>query len=684
MLLISRHNSAPVIGPDDETSSFVIRSPLGGSGLRDPASSTNRLRNDPELTPGVLAQLLAGSSIVADALSYSSVQLSWQAPSIISGWTELLIVSSTFGSPVTPLTGRQVVRVPFADPTNTYIDTGLVPGYWRYYSMFLRVPSSNPQYILVARTGALLPAKLAWDEQLWDNTPGWYRRLDSEVGGDSDGPLRRFYSLLGFELDRSVTFADGIRDVYDIDTVAESLLPSIAKQLGVPVEPDIGGDRFRSYIANFSAITRRKATSAGAALLIKSMTGCDSSVSVGKNLLLTPQDANGSTYDGVNSQLGIGGWIGNDSNSIVVPGFGSDYIRCATAGSGSLNVSDWIFNAFYSGVPVTEGNTYTLSGIVRAAATGRVCTLSIVWYGNESVLISTSSAATFTDTTAALGSQPVRSVTAVAPDGALYAVPQVSWAGCAAFEEHELHKLQFELGGAATTWQAPRLITLTVESQRINLCLNPSLAGTLASPPSSWVFGNGTAAVTTDAGAISGTTVCVVTATATGDVSATNSTAWPVTGGDFYSWSIDAKTQDSVPALVNVLWYDVNNVLLPTSTQYPVIVTNSSAFVALSSQAQAPANAATAKLQVVMQSVTVGHTATLDACMIEQGQLGSYFDGDSTTGGSTDFQWEGAQFVTRSHYVANRLAVMSRLTAALGDFMPIGSTWVVATNPAPS
>lgn len=680
MLLITRHTTPAILTPDDETSSFVIRSPLGGSSLRDPSSSTNRLRNDPELAPGVLAQLISGSHLSAVAASYSSAQLVWSAPSFVSGWTDLLITSSTTGSPVTPLTGRSVISVVSTDPTVSYVDTGLSSGYWRYYSMFLRVPASNPQYLLVARTDVLLPARLGWDEQMWEGTPGWYRRLDIEQGGNSDGPLRRFYSLLGFEMDLSVTYADGIKDIYDIDTAPERFLPSIAHQLGVPVEPDIGGDRFRSYIANYSEITRLKATSAGIYLLTKSITGCESSVSVGKNLLLSEQDSNGMLYDGVNASLGIGGWNGDDSNSLVANGLsGAGYLRATAVASGSINVSDNVNNSFYAGVPVKQGLPYTYSVFVRTAVTGRVCTMAINWYGNEGVFISTSTASTFTDT---LGGG-THSFTATSPDGAVYAVPRLSWAGCSASEEHQFINVQVEQAPAFTSYEHPRLITLTVQSRRINLCINPSFAGTLAAAPGDWTFVNGTAAVTTDADAVSGTTVCVATAIADGDVLVSNGAPWPADGGVVYSWNVSAKAQDSGLATASVLWHDASGILLGTSTSVPV-ATASGSFLALSGQAVAPASTVSGRLQVNFESVLSGRTVTLDACLIEQGTIGPYFDGDSANGGASDFEWEGAQFSSRSHYLPNRLAVLSRLTAALGDYMPAGSNWAVATNAPPS
>jgi hypothetical protein len=141
------------------------------------------------------------------------------------------------------------------------------------------------------------------------------------------------------------------------------------------------------------------------------------------------------------------------------------------------------------GVPVTAGLTYTFSIYTSAKSTTRTVTAKIKWYDRLGSLLSTSSGTGLANTAGVLSVRP--NVTAAAPTGAYYAVPEVSIASVgnlASLEFHFFDAAQFEQAASATDFDEARTIHITLKANRVNELVNPDFV----SPYTPWVVSGAT------------------------------------------------------------------------------------------------------------------------------------------------------------------------------------------------
>jgi hypothetical protein len=239
---------------------------------------------------------------------YGEVSITWDVSnivevdeSVIVPWTnntaspvtvtEVVIVYSPDGVPQTVLSGS----VLFRGPSGGSLTQNLLPrGRWAYYSMFLRytdMSTGGSYYEIVASTGVMPPFDYGSTQQLWRRVPMHYRILDERLAeplppgsicgyaGQRFGPLYKFLSLIGFEMDRMRTLTDAFVVGKDPFIGSPRSLDLTAQLLGVPIQSaDLGDQRLRRLLNSIGFLRRSKGTLEALRLYLTSFIGTDLSI----------------------------------------------------------------------------------------------------------------------------------------------------------------------------------------------------------------------------------------------------------------------------------------------------------------------------------------------------------------------------------------------------------------------
>lgn len=261
---------------------------------------------DTVLAPGPLGSV--GGYLDVTAPCYGEVAVRWAIStleeideSLVIPWssstsalvtpTEVVIVYSLDGVPQTVLSGsvlfRGLVSAPITQNT-------LPTGRWSYYSMFLRYTdllTGGSYYERVASTAVMPPTDYGSTQQLWKRIPLHYRVLDERMAtpiptgticgysGQSFGPLYKFLSIIGFEMDRIRTLTDAFVVAKDPFIGSPRSVDLTAKMLGVPIQGiDLGDQRLRRLMSSIGFLRRSKGTLEALRLYLTSFIGADLSV----------------------------------------------------------------------------------------------------------------------------------------------------------------------------------------------------------------------------------------------------------------------------------------------------------------------------------------------------------------------------------------------------------------------
>jgi hypothetical protein len=221
-----------------------------------------------------------------------SLVIPWASdPSVTVVPTEVVIVQSPDGVPQTVLSGDVLYR----GVENDSLTQRFMPsGRWSYYSMFLRYTdlSTGGSYYQRVASDAVIPTKdYGSTQQLWQRVPMHYRILDESLaeplpegvicgyGGRLVGPLYKFLSVIGFEMDRIRTLTDAFVVAKDPFLGSPRSLDLTAKLLGVPIQnSDLGDQRLRRLLNSIGFLRRSKGTLEALRRYLTSFIGTDLTV----------------------------------------------------------------------------------------------------------------------------------------------------------------------------------------------------------------------------------------------------------------------------------------------------------------------------------------------------------------------------------------------------------------------
>lgn len=294
---------------DAEPPAFTVGRVGGGDFVRGrPLERQNALRYKVHKVVRNTAsdKIAVKSSLTAVPTDYGKVELSWAWPTAYKDWNEVSIVRSGFGHPSTVNDGMTVFRstkddYPFFDSDGTPLtitieDTNLQPGRWAYYTVFFYINRWEP----VMYAESLTPRNFDHYTHLWEGLPEYYRYVDSRFRGDQ-GFLQQFLRMFGFELDLTREYVETWQDVYHTDFSPFPLLRQVGLELGIGDEQGLGEIRTRALIGQVHELYDSRGTAAGLQLLVEAGSKYDTTVTMGRNLMLLPDDAEFVT--------GTGNWV---------------------------------------------------------------------------------------------------------------------------------------------------------------------------------------------------------------------------------------------------------------------------------------------------------------------------------------------------------------------------------------
>lgn len=630
------------------------------------------------------------SPFLAEPYGYGTLRLRWNTPS--GDWDRLRVVRNGYGAPDFESDGFILPIDPAAQGVNEYLDRDLREGSFYYYSIFVR-ETATTRWIQAATAIGLVSQDFGYGDQLFSWVPGWFQEQDEALGTapSFEGPLQRYLRVVGLAADFTRTELETLRWTRRPEQVSGNLLPLMAQQFGVPIEPAIGTRRTRFWLRDAAFLARRRGTLTGIQGIVTTITGWASEVRYGPNLL---------------RGVCAAAWYPDDDASL------EDLFASADLTTGDIHIEietsepSWTFSnapldgsaVVYHGLPVTAGEAYTFEGSFLPAATGEV-ELEISWFDEDFTLIGSDSSGP--EPVSAGGDWTRVSVSEFSPGNAAYAVVTVR-----GDVDAEIRHLQFVRGDVPPAWTAPKMLEIELLPVRTNYVGNPSFEqGVLT-----WSISDG-AIARTETMSVSGTASLVVTAAGAplvidgggpdttfddaydgGDAAAAptgevlsgagvqGAAALPGSGfailtGGPYPIELP-EVQHAVRLSVSnpgsrarVRWLSAGSGTLAVSPWRGVEdPTASAAWHTILFASFPPAGTA----QVAIE-IEVSENTHVDAVLIEAADTpGPYFDG-STFGG--DYVWGGAAHRSASRFYPRRAERNARLRALLPNYLPVNQVF---------
>ena len=230
--------------------------------------------------------------------TYNTVNLSWDAPlqttlGVAPIPTKLILVYSTLGEPVTINDGIYLLETSTATKY-----THVVPeGKWAYYSIFVKYEDNagNVFYELGTTLSILVPKNYNSASDLFSKVPVYYRLQDGTMDtAGIGGPLERFISTFGFEVDRMRTTIDFLMTCKDPEIANSYILDVLSNDLSVGLlSEELGPYRLRSILNNIGNLRRTNGTEQGIKDFYTALTGSNVTVdSVNKKIKVYAQRVN--------------------------------------------------------------------------------------------------------------------------------------------------------------------------------------------------------------------------------------------------------------------------------------------------------------------------------------------------------------------------------------------------------
>ena len=366
----------------------------------------------------------------AVAVDYSSVAVTWRRPG--GDWSRQRLVRNTTGFPLTVGDGVVLLDRDSNDTTTSYTDAGLSSARFFYYALFV-LDTNSSAWRLTGEAEVLVPKDYGYTQRLYDRLPEAHKTSDfSELGQpiDTGSFLYRYLSVFGNALDFIRTEYEALRRVLDARTVSLSLLPSLAAQVGVGFEPQVGGRAQRRLVQNAVHLYGMRGTNPGVRELASVVTGWDSGVRLGYNLALDDCDAGPKGSEGR--------WCGFDGSAsvtyaarrlVTVPDDSITGFFDIQATGGRPDAVVWMCRApltegmrrLQYAIPIVQDRTYTVSEFTASTngvSNSRASKMQIVWLDVAGVPIGGPVNGFDQITSGVFTARPY--LTAVAPPGARY------------------------------------------------------------------------------------------------------------------------------------------------------------------------------------------------------------------------------------------------------------------------
>lgn len=268
----------------------------------------------------------------ATQADYGEITLQWSSPNT-AAWKYLQLIRSTYGYPSTAQDGVLLQQFTVGTIQKTYDDAGLTPGVIYYYTMFITLEAptwnSTTNYILntqvlyngqywtslnnvnlnqtpvaggsywasSAYVPSWLPAGYAatlalandgYGTLLYNRSPQPYKIAGSDTFSDTavDNPsLQHYFNVMGFGLSQVKNDYDSYLSLNNPDVVSATNLDILGQQLGIQTDYMSTPQQRRQRIKTATVNYQLKGEPQSIHNLIAQLTGWDSSITDGPNLL---------------------------------------------------------------------------------------------------------------------------------------------------------------------------------------------------------------------------------------------------------------------------------------------------------------------------------------------------------------------------------------------------------------
>jgi hypothetical protein len=315
----SVYNTAASAGNAASAGTWIADDPLG---TRDNDTS---LRSDGYQLPPIN---FTESFLEAYAVTYDTVQINWTAPltdiDVSPVPTQTVLVYSPYG-PVATISSGTILSESSTEFSITQTNLQGGESGWAYYTLFVRYQSTggDDYYEPVANVEVLVPYNYGSTSLLWERIPEHYRIEDERLGIDVDptsayaindlgalpagnkvGPLFKFLSVFGFEMDRTRTLIDYLMVSRDPSLANTENLNALAEMMGVGLSSDlINASRVRAVLDDIGYLRRSKGNMAGITAYGRALSGCEIEIDASSkeitvysqriNYMTDPRDATG-------------------------------------------------------------------------------------------------------------------------------------------------------------------------------------------------------------------------------------------------------------------------------------------------------------------------------------------------------------------------------------------------------
>jgi phage tail-like protein len=264
----------------------------------------------------------SATPFTATPTNYGEITLNWVSP--IGAWSTLKLVRNSYGFPVNPWDGKEILSVfNGSDPTTLIDNDDVVQEQYYYYSIFV-FETYQFTWVRAANVIGLAVEDYNNQERLYDSLPEVYKvssiyTVDTE---NSNSELRGFLNVFGFETDQIQTIIHLLVNRYDISKVNGQLLPLMLKQFGFDYEDELGYQQARILVRDAIQLYQEKGSAQGLREYIKAFSGYAvpkpnvtdpnptvDGIVVGHNLML---DYNDSSFE-----EGIGHWLREDAYTFL-------------------------------------------------------------------------------------------------------------------------------------------------------------------------------------------------------------------------------------------------------------------------------------------------------------------------------------------------------------------------------
>jgi hypothetical protein len=231
-----------------------------------------------------------------EPIEYDRMRISWGIPlatsvTAITQPVQALIVYSPQGEPATVNEGFALVETTSTDG-EFYHD--VTPGEWAYYTVFIKYQDNGGTlyYEPAAALSALAPKNYGSSDAMYSRIPAYYRLQDDYLNAGDGGPLYKYLSLIGWDVDRFKTLLDYMISCKDPQVANSQTLDLLASDLGVDLtSEELGAARLRALLNDIGYLRRSNGTATTLLSTVSALTGSIVTQS-GTNIRIQPQRVN--------------------------------------------------------------------------------------------------------------------------------------------------------------------------------------------------------------------------------------------------------------------------------------------------------------------------------------------------------------------------------------------------------